>query len=199
MIALLRKLVGILGRPLVYTLPPVYRPAGWAFLYGIANTKLDCERSVPTEILPTVALAVLCSIYEGCPPDYDRKIAEAILNKHDKPVPVQHIHYPEYGGQTLPGYEEHPHYYVMGAFVATPMGNGYWKIEDRYDWHFPFSWRIPSSIARRIPKWILRIFARYDGGNWYIEEVGILDKITVPYWHRSVVRLSDYLDPKWFQ
>jgi len=179
---------------LVNTLPRDYQPAGRAFLYSIVNTKLDCEVPVPEEILGTVALAVLEAIYESYPFDY--KVAKEVLNKHDKPVPVQNIHYPEYEGQTLLEYDDHPHYYVMGAFVATPLGGGLWLVEDRYDWHFPSRWRIPNKVAERIPKWILNMFAYYDVNGWYIEEVGTLDKWTTPYWHRSVIRLSNYLNPK---
>ena len=191
MIAILRKLVSIFGC-LVYTLPKDYRPAGWAFLHGLTNTTLDSKRSVPQEILPTIALAVLNAIDYYKPPE-SYEAAVATLDYHKEVVLVQMNNYPLYKGITMPGYTSHPHYYVMGAFAAKPIGGGYWLIEDRYDWHFPAAWRVPDSVATRIPEWILNKLAVYYDDGWYLEEVGVLDRLTVPYWHRSIIKLSDYL------
>jgi hypothetical protein len=199
MIALLRKLVGILGRPLVYTLPPDYQPAGWAFLRGIANTKLDSEVPVPREILGTVALAVLHAIdpYSQTPRSYEEAVEK--LSSHKEPVFVKSYDYPIYKGTTIPGYACHPHYYVMGSFTAYPQGDGYWLIQDRYDWHFKDYWSVPDQVAKRIPSWVLSKFCQRYGKMWVLMEMGSLDQITVPYWHRSVVKLADYLNPQDFE
>ena len=178
---------------LVYALPKDYRPAGRAFLFSIINNQLDCEVSVPREILGTIATAVLNAIDPYSQPSYEEAVE--ILNQYKERVLVQINNYPPYRGVKLPNYNRHPHYYVMGAFCATPFGDGTWLIQDRYDWHFPAAWSLPDCIARFIPGWILSKFcSRYDG-QWYLEEIGVLDRLTVPYWHKSVIKLSDYLSP----
>jgi len=193
----LRKVAKVFGG-LVKTLPLAYQPAGEAFLRSITNDKVDAEYPVPSEILPTIALTVLNVIVGNKPLSY--KEAVEILDKYNSPVSVRSIDYPEYHGETIRGYETHPHYYVMGSFTTYPQGGGYWLVEDRYDWHFwEYDWRVPDSVATRIPEWILNKFAYKKRTGWYLEEVGVLDQLTVPYWHRSIVRLSDYLDPKWFE
>ena len=191
----LRKLAGIFGW-LVYTLPEDYRPAGWAFLHGLVNTVPDSEREVPREILPTIALAVLSAIDPYSRPDYTQAVE--ILNQHKERVLVQINNYPQYRGRKLPNYNKHPHYYVMGAFCADPLGGGTWLIQDRYDWHFPAAWSVPDCITRFLPSWVLSKFCSKYHGEWYLEEVGTLDRLTVPYWHRSVIKLSDYLSPDSF-
>ena len=183
---------------LVNLLPEEYRPAAEAFFFSLTNSEPDCERLVPREIIPTIAWAVLHAITEGEIPDLYEE-AVAILETHDKPVLVQRWNYP-YSSYTILGYESHPHYYVLGGFTATPQGEGIWLIEDRYDWHVPDYWRVPDIITSEVPQWILSKFCeRGEDGGWYIAEVGILDQWTVPYWHRSKVRLSDYLDFTYFE
>ena len=189
----LRLLAWVFGW-LVYALPKDYRPAGRAFLRGIVNYKLDREVPVPREILGTISLAVLAAIDPYVRPSYEEAVE--ILNSHQEPVPVQLYNYPQYRGTSyLIGYREHPHYYVMGAFCAIPLGDGYWKIEDRYDWHFSTTWSLPDCVARFIPSWILSKFCERNGRSWLLSEVGVLDKLTVPYWHRSIIKLSDHLSP----
>jgi len=184
---------------LVNVLPEVYRPAGRAFLRSLV-TKPEAVYPVPKEILPTIALAVLNSIFEGqLPPGLSYEAAVGELNKHQKPVLVQSIHYPCYRGRKLEGYPFNPHYYVMGGFTSYPLGDGLWLVEDRYDWHQPDSWRVPDAIARRVPKWLLKKFAYSVYGVWVLDEVDTLKRLTVSYWHRSIVKLADYLNPQDFE
>jgi hypothetical protein len=131
--------------------------------------------------------------YYEPPESYEAAVAK--LDLYEEVVLVQMNNYPTYEGTKLPGYNRHPHYYVMGAFAARPLGNGMWEIADRYDWHFPTAWSLPECVARFIPGWVLSKFCSRYHGQWYLEEVGTLDRLTVPYWHRSVIRLSDYLSP----
>ena len=197
-IKLLRQLVKTFGW-VVWTLPEEYQPAAEAFLYSLTNTDLDSERSVPREILPTIALAVLSAIFEGqLPPDLSYEAAVEELNTHQEPVLVQRWNYP-YFSYTILGYESHPHYYVMGGFTTYPQGGGLWLVEDRYDWYVPDYWKVPNIIADKVPVWVLSKFCERGEDGWYISEVGTLDKWSTPYWHRSIVKLSDYLDPQWFE
>jgi hypothetical protein len=87
----------------------------------------------------------------------------------------------------------------MGGFTSHPLGDGLWVVEDRYDWHQPDSWRVPDAIARRVPKWLLKKFAYSVYGVWVLDEVDTLKRLTVPYWHRSIVKLADYLNPQDFE
>ena len=191
----LRQLVKCFGF-LAETLPEDYRPAARAFLFSLTNEVPDCERPVPQEILGTLTYAVLHAV--GLPNFYEK--AKRILDTHTEPVPVRQWDYPRYRGRTIEGYDtSHPHYFVLGGFTATPQGGGIWLIEDRYDWHVPDRWRVPDTVAEKLPEWILFKLCQHRNGGWYLEEVGVLDKWSTPYWHRSYVRLSDYLDPKWFE
>ena len=194
----LRQLVKCFGF-LAEALPEDYRPAARAFLFSLTNEKPDCERPVPQEIIPVLALAVLSAIFEGqLPPDLSYEAAIEKLNTHQEPVLVQRWNYP-YSSYTILGYESHPHYYVMGGFTAYPQGDGLWLLEDRYDWHVPDYWRVPDTVAEKLPEWILSKFCERGEDGWYISEVGTLDKWSTPYWHRSYVRLSDYLDSTYFE
>jgi len=184
---------------LTETLPEEYRPAARAFLFGLTNETPDCERPVPQEILPTLTYAILISMHEGRYPsglNYSEVVKK--LESHTRPVTVRRCHYPYYEWPKILGYElDHPHYFVLGGFTAYPKGGGYWMIEDRYDWHFPDYWRVPDPIAEKVPHWILQKFAeKGEDGGWYLSELETLSKWTVPYWHRSLVRLSNYLT--WF-
>jgi len=189
----LRVLGYVFGWLMCYMLPKDYRPAARAFVRGIVNSKLDREIPVPEEILPTITLAVLSAIDPYSRPSYEEAVE--ILNQYNERVLVQINNYPPYRGAKLPEYNRHPHYYVMGAFCADPLGGGTWLIQDRYDWHFPAAWSLPECVARWIPGWILSKFCSNYDGQWYLEEVGVLDRLTVPYWHKSVIKLSDYLSP----
>ena len=181
---------------LIRFLPEEYWPAAEAFKFSLVNEKIDCEREVPKEIWPTLAYAVLHGI--KLPNSYEK--AKVILNTHTEPVPVRQQNYPRYRGGTIEGYgTHHPHYFVLGGFTAYPQGGGLWLVEDRYDWHVPDRWRVPDTVAEKLPEWILSKLCQYRNGGWYLEEVGTLDKWSTPYWHRSYVRLSDYLDPKYFE
>jgi len=193
-IKFLRQLVKRFGF-LAKSLPKDYWPATEAFLFSLTNETPDCERPVPQEILPTLTYAVLHAI--GLPNFYER--AKLTLNTHAEPVLVRQWDYPKYQGPKIPGYESHPHYFVLGGFTAYPQGSGLWLIQDRYDWHVPDYWRVPDIISDRVPEWVLSKFCEVRSGGYYLKEVGTLDRWTVPYWHRSVVKLSDYLDPKWFE
>ena len=191
----LRQLAKTFGW-LVSVLPKAYQPAAEAFLHSLTNDKIDSERPIPEEILPTLAYAVLHAV--GLPNFYEK--AKRILDTHTEPVPVRQWDYPRYYGEKIGGYDaSHPHYFVLGGFTAYPQGDGMWLLEDRYDWHVPDRWRVPDTVAEKLPEWILSKLCQYKNGEWYLEEVGTLDKWCTPYWHRSVVRLSDYLDPKWFE
>jgi hypothetical protein len=181
----------------VKLLPQEYQPAGEAFLFSLTNSEVDSERPVPTEILPTLAIATLDAIYDGIPSDMTYPQAISILNTYKHPVLVQRHNYPSYS-YTILDYKAHPHYYVLGGFTARPQGDGYWFIEDRYDWHFQDYWRVPDEVTTVIPEWILRKFCNRTNRGWYISEVDTLSKWSVPYWHRSIVRLSDYLDSTYF-
>jgi hypothetical protein len=188
----LRVLGYVFGWLICYVLPKDYRPAARAFVRGIVNSKLDREIPVPEEILRTITLAVLSAIDPYSRPSYEEAVE--ILDKHQKAVLVQSYNYPQYRGDSyLVGYREHPHYYVMGAFTAYPQGDGCWLVQDRYDWHYKTLWSVPDQIARFIPSWILSVFCERNGKVWFLKEVGTLDQLTVPYWHRSIVKLSDYL------
>jgi len=191
----LRKLVKCFGWT-VRTLPKDYWPAAEAFVYSLTNEIPDSERPVPQEILPTVAYAVVDAVLEDHV-SYEEAIL--ILDHIDEPIQVTQYNYPYYKlSSTIREYGLHPHYYVMGSFTAYPQGGGYWLVEDRYDWHFEAYWRVPDVVVRHIPEWILSKFCEWRDGAWRLSEVGTLDKWTVPYWHRSVVKLSDYLDPTHF-
>jgi hypothetical protein len=87
----------------------------------------------------------------------------------------------------------------MGSFTAYPQGDGYWLIQDRYDWHFKDYWSVPDQVANWIPNWILSKFCQRYGKMWVLMEIGSLDQLTVPYWHRSVIKLADYLNPQDFE
>ena len=180
----------------VRTLPEAYWPAAEAFVFSLVNDQPDCERPVPQEIMSTLAYAVLHAI--GLPNFYAK--GKSILDTHTEPVLVRQQDYPRYRGEKIRGYDiSHPHFFVLGGFTAYPQGGGLWLVEDRYDWHVPDHWRVPDTVAEKVPTWVLSKFCKQKDGGWYLEEVGVLDRLTVPYWHRSVVRLSDYLDPKWFE
>jgi hypothetical protein len=192
----LRKLVKKFGW-LVNTLPPDYKPAAQAFLFSLTNEIPDCERPVPQEILPTIAFAVVDAVLEDCDISYEEAIL--ILDHIDEPIQVTQYNYPHYNlSSTIREYRLHPHYYVMGSFTAYPQGDGFWLVEDRYDWHFEAYWRVPDEVVTMVPQWILCKLCEWRDGAWRLSEVGTLDKWTVPYWHRSVVKLSDYLDPTYF-
>ena len=200
---LLRQVAKTFGW-LTETLPEAYRPAAEAFLHSIVNDQPDSEREVPQAILGTIALSVLRAIFDNqFPPELDYEAAVVELDYHSQPVLVQWNNYPRYRGRTIEGYGmAHPHYFVLGGFTTVPIGGGHWLIQDRYDWHNTDNWRVPSKIGRKVPKWLLRQFCfRNDEASdiWYIKEVGTLDKWTVPYWHRSIVRLADYLNPQDFE
>jgi len=193
----LRQLVKCFGF-LTETLPEDYRPAARAFLFSLTNEKPDCERPVPQEILGTLAYAVLHGI--KLPNSYEK--AKVILNTHTEPVLVRQQNYPRYRGGTIEGYgTHHPHYFILGGFTAYPQGGGLWLVEDRYDWHVPDRWRVPDTVSERIPEWVLSKFCEFCElrNGYYLKEIGTLDKWSTPYWHRSYVRLSDYLDPKYFE
>lgn len=197
----LRQLVKCFGF-LAETLPEKYKPAARAFLFSLSNETPDYERPVPQEIFPTLALAVLIAIFDRVlPSELDYFWAVEELDQHNKPVAVRRCHYPYYGEATITGYElDHPHYFVLGGFTATPVGDGLWLIEDRYDWHFPDYWRVPDIIASKVPDWVLsKLCEKGEDGGWYVSEVDTLSKWSTPYWHRSVVKLSEYLDLKWFE
>lgn len=203
---LIRGLVRSFGG-LVHALPEYYQPAGQAFLYSLQNQVIDSERAVPEEILETIAMAVLNSINNKLAKLEETpypNLSEAIrlLDKSKYAVPVTVFDYPRiYGSFILPGYENHPHYYVMGGFTATPVGKGKWLIEDRYDWHCPDYWRLPECVTSKVPNWVLKKFCYQveDAEGWYIREVETLAEYYKPYWHRSVVKLSAYLDSRDFE
>jgi hypothetical protein len=191
----LRKLVKCFGF-LTETLPEEYQPAARAFLFSLTNETPDCERPVPQEIWPTLAYAVSRAAKKS----RFYKKAKFVLDTHTEPVLVQKWDYPRYRGRTMEGYGiTHPHYFVLGGFTAYPQGGGLWLVEDRYDWHVPDRWRVPDVVTHHIPEWVLSKFCERGEDGWYISEVGTLDKWSTPYWHRSYIRLSDYLDPQWFE
>jgi len=181
---------------LIRFLPEEYWPAAEAFKFSLVNEKIDCEREVPKEIWPTLAYAVLHGI--RIPNFYEK--AKLILNTHAEPVLVRQWDYPRYSkNNKISGYNSHPHYYVLGGFTAYPKGDGLWLIQDRYDWHVPDYWPVPDTVVEVLPEWILSKFCELRNGRYCLKEVGTLDKWSTPYWHRSYIRLSDYLDPQWFE
>ena len=195
--ALLKMLVKRFGF-LTKVLPNDYHPAAEAFLLSLVNSQLDCEVPIPEVIMPTITLAILHAILlKDRIPFYevDYKRAVTLLESYDKPVPVRQWDYPDYKGETIRGFRFHPHYYILGSFMATPQGSGAWLLEDRYDWHEPDRWRVPDLITEKIPEWVLNKVATRDPDGWYLEEVNTLSKWSVPYWHRSTVRLAEYLNP----
>ena len=197
----LRKLVKCFGF-LAEAFPEDYKPAARAFLFSLTNEVPDCERPVPQEIMSTLAYAVLIAISEGrFPVGLSYESACDLLDKHEDPVVVRRCHYPYYGEPKIGGYDQdHPHYFVLGGFTAYPQGGGYWLVEDRYDWHFPDYWKVPDLVTDKVPEWILTKFCeKGEDGGWYVSEVDTLSKWSTPYWHRSVIRLSDYLYSTWFE
>jgi hypothetical protein len=189
---------------LVKALPEIYQPAGEAFLYSLHNRIMDSERKVPEEILGTIAMAVVNHLYkeadriEETPyPDYEDAVK--LLKNTNYAVGICAMDYPEYGGWTMPGYQHHPHYFVMGGLTVTPLGKGKWLVEDRYDWHEADYWLVPQCISEKVPNWVLKQFCDEDEEGWWLRELTTLSQNYKPYWHRSVVCLGDYLEPNWFE
>jgi len=178
---------------LIRLLPEEYWPAAEAFKFSLVNEKIDCEREVPKELWPTLAYATLHAITGGeLPSSYEEGVS--ILENHNEPVLVQKWNYPEWNQVKLLDYHDtHPYYYVLGGFTTYPQGGGIWRVEDRYDWHFRDFWRVPEVAVQHIPEWILNKFCFWSYGGWYLSELDTLAEWCTPYWHRSYIKLGDYL------